>query len=51
MFANAIRVLVLTLNTEDGGYRIGFYAANLKASEMVALLEAAKTMFLRDMGY
>lgn len=45
------KALVLTLDTEDGAYGIGFYASNLKASEMIALLEATKAMFLRDMGY
>lgn len=48
---NCDKILVLSLDTQDDNYHVGFYASNLKSSEVVALLEAAKLRFLRDMGF
>jgi hypothetical protein len=45
------KLLVLRLNTSDHGYAIGFNASHLRASEIVALLEIAKTVFLRQMNF
>jgi hypothetical protein len=44
-------VLVLTLDKRDGCFNTGFYACNIKASEMLALMEVHKTKVLRDMGF
>lgn len=46
----ATSALVLTLDTTDGSYCLGFYASNLKASEMVSLCEAMKHRALQHMG-
>lgn len=47
------KVLILTLDVgdDDAAYNVGFYAANMKTSEKLALIEAAKSVFLRNMGY
>ena len=43
---------VLRLNAGDEKFDVGYNAAQLKASEIIAvLLEVAKTMILKDMGY
>lgn len=47
----ASKLLILTLDTEDGGYVPGWYAANLSASEMLALMEVARAVLLREMGF
>mgnify|MGYP003552283491 CR=1 FL=1 len=43
-------LLVLTLNAGDGQFGTGWYAANLRSSEMVALVEIVKLRFLAQMG-
>lgn len=49
------KVLVITLNTDGGDmgdvFQVGFYAAQMKSSEMLAAIEAIKTIVLRDMGF
>lgn len=47
----ADKLLILTLDTEDGHYVPGWYAANLSASEMLALLDVARALLLREMGF
>ena len=43
-------LLVLTLNEDDGMFATGWYAANMKCSQMVALVEIVKLRFLAQMG-
>ena len=43
--------LVLTLNRVEGKFDVGYFASNLKASEMLALLEVAKVRILQTMNY
>lgn len=45
------KLLVLCLYDGDGSYASRFYASNMRASEMLALLEASKVRVLMDMGY
>lgn len=47
------KVMVITLNTGDNydTFQVGFYAAQMRSSEMLAALEAIKTTVLRDMGF
>ena len=46
------KLLILRLNTKDGAtFDVGCNAAQLKASEIIAVLEVAKAMILEDMGY
>lgn len=47
------KLLVLHLDTGADGdrYDIGFNASNMRASEMLALLEVAKVVVLRQMNY
>lgn len=45
------KLLVLCLYDEGGSYASRSYASNMRSSEMLALLEAAKVRVLMDMGY
>lgn len=45
------KAVVLTLDTTDGEYNVGFANAQMSSSEMLALLEVAKTVILNQMGY
>ncbi len=45
------KILCLALNTEDGQYHVSFSQAGMSCSEMIALLEVAKSIFLKEMGY
>jgi hypothetical protein len=47
------KLLVLRLDTDDGGekFSLGYHAANIKASEILAALEVAKAIILQEMGY
>lgn len=47
----ADRALVLLLDTKDNRFAVHYANAGLCASEAVALLETAKQLFLRDLGY
>jgi hypothetical protein len=44
------KLVVLTLDTTGDGYGMGYYASNIKASEIIALCEATKARMLRLMG-
>lgn len=41
------KLIVLMLDDADGKYDMSFYASNLKASEVVALFEIQKDVFVR----
>ena len=43
-------VLALDTSPDNSGYAMGFYACNMKASEIVALCEAMKARMLQSMG-
>lgn len=45
------KVLILHLNDEDGSYNVGFTQAGMSASEMIGVLELAKTVMKEHMGY
>ena len=46
------KLLILRIDTKDGEvFNVGYNAANLKASEILAVLECAKAMVLQEMGY
>lgn len=47
----ANKALVLLLNTKDESWELGYRAANLSTSEMIAMLETAKVMCLQQMNY
>jgi len=47
----ANKALVLFLTTTDGVYDVGCNQAGMSCSEMLALLEVAKAILLKDMGY
>lgn len=44
------KILIITLDTEDDGYGVGYYASNLSTSEQISLLEAMKAQCLSKMG-
>lgn len=44
------KLVILTLDTTDDGYGVGYYASNIKASEIVALCEAMKVLMLKSMN-
>lgn len=50
-FENNKKVLVLTINEDDGNYSVSFIQSQMKMSECVALSEVAKTIFLSQMNY
>lgn len=45
------KVIVVTVDTSSDRFAVGFYAAQIRASEMVAALEALKTRILTQMGF
>lgn len=45
------KLLILRLDTKDGKFNVGYNAAGLKGSEILALLECAKMQILQEMGY
>ena len=45
----ANKMVAILLNAEDDDYHFGFVSSNMRVSEMVALLEAAKTRLLRTL--
>lgn len=45
------KLLILTLDTSDDQFSAGFQACNIKASEMLALLEVVRTKVLISMNY
>lgn len=44
-------MVVITIDTTDNRFAVGFYAAQIKSSEMVAALEALKARVLSEMGF
>jgi hypothetical protein len=48
---NGKKVLVLALDESDGNYGVSWYQAGMTCSQMIALCEVAKTIFLTDMNY
>ena len=50
-FEKGKKLLILALDDTDGCYSISFTQAGMKSSEMVALCEIAKTIFLEQLGY
>ena len=47
----ANKAMVLFLDDKEGVFNAGFGNAGLSCSQMLALLEVAKTLVLDDMGY
>ena len=45
------KILCLAVNTSNGQYDVSFTQAGMSCSEMVALLEIAKQIFLKELGY
>lgn len=45
------KAVVLWLDDSDGRFDVGYTQAGMNCSQMIALVEVAKTMFLEDMGY
>ena len=45
------KVIIISLNDGNGEYSVKWSQAGLKSSEMLALLEVAKTTILGSMGY
>jgi len=45
------KAMVLSLDNQNGEYNVTWYQAGMKCSEMLALLEVAKTKILQEMGY
>lgn len=48
---NANKAIIVFLDDADGNYDIGFGNAGMENSEILAVLEVAKTMILKDMEY
>lgn len=44
------KILVLHWKTGEDDFHTGWAAANMKSSEMIALMEMVKATLLRDMG-
>jgi len=45
------KAIVLFLTTTDGVYDVNYTQAGMSCSEMLALLDVAKAVLLKDMGY
>jgi hypothetical protein len=45
------KLFVIRINTSDEKFNVGYNAANIKASEVIAALECAKAQLLQEMGY
>jgi len=45
------KALVLFLTNTDGDYKVGYTQAGMSCSEMLALLEVAKAVLLKEMGH
>ena len=50
-FEKGKKLIILALDDTDDEYAISWCQAGMKASEMVALLDVAKSCLLSDMGY
>lgn len=45
------RIVIICLDDEDSKYDLVYRAANISASQALALLEVVKTLMLEQMGY
>jgi hypothetical protein len=45
------KLFVIRINTSDEKFNVGYNAANIKASEILAALDCAKAQILQEMGY
>lgn len=45
------KLLILRINAQDLKFNVGYNAANIKASEILAALECVKAQILQEMGY
>lgn len=45
------KLLILRVDAGDDKFNVGYNAANIKASEILAALECAKAQILQEMGY
>lgn len=45
------KLFVVRVDTRDEQFNVGYHAANMKASEILAALECAKQQILHEMGY
>lgn len=45
------KAVLIRLNNKDGDYNIGFSQAGLSMAECIALVEIAKNLFKKQMGY
>lgn len=45
------KILILSLNTENGSYIINWHQAGMRMSECITLCEISKAKFLAEMGY
>lgn len=50
-FKNGKKVLILALDDTSENFEVSFIQAGMKMSQCVSLCEAAKAIFLRNMGY
>ena len=50
-FKNGKKALVLMLDDTDGGFSISYLNAGMKGSQVISLLECAKSIFKEDLGY
>lgn len=50
-FEKGKKILILALDDTSGSYSISFVQAGMKSSEMVALCEISKAIFLKQLGY
>lgn len=51
-FENGTKCVVLALDDTTGGYNISWFQAGMKMSELVALLDMAKTLIKKEeMGF
>ena len=45
------KLLIVRVYTENDTYKIGYHCAQLRASEIIAVLEVTKAFILEEMGY
>jgi len=50
-WAGRSKLIVVCVDDSDGQYDLGFIAANLKASEIIALADLLKSDIRHSMGY
>ena len=50
-FKDGKKILIIGLDETDGKYDVSFIQAGMKMSECLALVEVAKIIFLKEMGW